>query len=191
MRILRSLFAAQLLALHLVGAAQDTNTQPIGAPPRTNRSTPEDAVKSYWAVKDWSQRTHEVLAAQRKERAYVERRFLDSVSEVTTGETLRWFQDLKPSRPDEISRTILSTTFDAQERAHVAANVRNVSPIPPGANPTQMELERKAKGKNVTYVLVRSTDGWKIGEVWADEFGERRRLYDRSPPLAPIYVYGD
>jgi hypothetical protein len=139
-------------------------------------------------LKDWSSKTYRILAKISKDQIEVERRFADSVGEVTTGETLRYFRELEPLLSDVKSREIVATTFQGADRAEVLVNIKNVTPIPAGARPSQLDMETRLKGKNFKYIVVRDDDGWKIAEVWAVEVGHSMSLYTRRPPLFPMYV---
>lgn len=192
MRIPITFISIALLALHLSAPAQLKSNDGIGARPMLNRGTPEDCLKSYWALKEWSRTTHGSLAKELKgPQVEAERLFLESLGEVTAGETLRWFREMEQPIPDLMSRTIVATSFEGPNTAQVLVNIKNVTPIPSGARPSQMDMERRLKGKNFKYVVTRGDGGWKISEVWVDEPGESRMVYERGLPRVPVYVFWD
>ena len=192
MRIPNTFISIALLALHLSASAQINSNDSVGARPMLNRSTPEDCLKSYWALKEWSRTTHENLAKESKgHKVEAERLFLESLGEVTAGETLRWFREMEPPIPDVMNRTIFATSFEGPNTALVLVNIKNVTPIPSGAKVSQMDMERRLKGKNFKYVVTRGDGGWKIAEVWVDEPGESRKVYELGLQRVPIYVFWD
>ena len=192
MRIPITFISIALLALHLSAPAQVNSNDGIAARPMLNRATPEECLKSYWALKEWVVTTHRNLGKELKGRQVeAERLFLESLDEVTAGETLRWFREVEQPIPDLMSRTIVATSFEGPNKAQVLVNIKNVTPIPSGARPSQIDMERRLKGKNFKYVVTLGDGGWKISEVWADEPGGSLMVYERGLPRVPVYVFWD
>jgi hypothetical protein len=92
-------------------------------------SSPESALRSYWAIKD--RRPHPNHSQDSETTA-----FLKDMAMVTAGETQKYFLAWEPSPPYRVSRTIKSTSEESPSRVVLLVNVKNISTVPAGATPT-------------------------------------------------------
>jgi hypothetical protein len=113
--------------------------------PAIDLSTPDRALKSYWAQKDWLQ------AVARLELEPVMKRntllYRDNMPTVTMGEVSEYFSTASVQEDERFHREIISVKQETDSRAIVLAKITNITPIPSGAEPTKEELESKAGKK--------------------------------------------
>lgn len=164
------------------------------APQAPNFSTPENALRSYWATKDWYSinRRPSVLEKTSTDQAL----FLRKMAEVTTGETQKYFSSWQPSPPDKVSRTIKSTSEESPSRVAIVVNLKNTTPIPAGAAPSKSEMSVREAGQDYKYVIDKRNDTWKVSEVWRLGLpgipSRAYQAYVMSPtPRFPSSVYED
>jgi len=180
-------FRTLLLIACIAGASARGLAADPPAAPVTNLGSPEAALRSYWALIDW----REALRRSRTPDA-AETSYHRMMIEVTAGRTQKFYQSIQAlaesDRQTKLERKIISTTQESAQRAVVLANIRNVTPIPPGAKPGSPSLaQRRQKGEDYKYVLTLDGSQWKVLEVWSLFMGSRQ-LYGQAGPDYPVYV---
>ncbi len=161
----------------------------VPAAPVADTSTPDRTVKSLWALLDW----HATII-----RAQVER---DKQSPNEQALQKLWGQVAvpaigegknKPYPKELIGRTILQANIETETRAIVIAEVKNETPIPPGATPTATELKVRSEGERVKYVLEKNGSSWQVAEVWLwSTYSDKFQLWSPTKSSdVPISVYG-
>lgn len=143
-------------------------------------STPERALRTYWRIKSMSDTIGapvDTTAArfQNWQRA-------DTVLQrIYGGDALAEYRRTRqPARRHEYLREILQVEPESETRATVLARIRNVTPVPPGAEPDPYTARRRADGDVYRYVFERDSAGWKLVQVqgksypgdmtWSDYF---------------------
>jgi hypothetical protein len=123
-------------------------------------STPDKALKSYWAVRDENRQRREVTYSKiRGDLATEEKRLADVASSEL------WRRQV-PSATETFTRDILDLKVESESRAVVAVNVRNSTPVPAGAELTKYDEERRRDGELYRYVLEKGQRGWQVAEIW-------------------------
>lgn len=181
------LIALSVLALVSCGGGGAGSATKPPPPPAVDRTTPDRAIKSYWAMRDYMDqvRIPDLLEYREREKSR-ESPLRALFSAEAVGE----------SGPPSVSifrRDIESVSTETQTRAVVVTRIRNASPIPQGAQPTAAESEDREKGTLFKYVLDRREDGWLIAEVWEFErYGARgwsKLLPADNRPTVPTLTF--
>jgi hypothetical protein len=104
-----------------------------------------------------------------------------------TGEALAAETDTA-SRPQTFAREVVNVDMESPTRAVVLARIRNTTPIPPGATPTESDVKRRRDGEVVRYILEKDTTGWRIAQAQQRyiEGGEWSNRWDTTPTV-PSY----
>ena len=151
------------------------SAQQVPPQPATDISTPERAINSYWALRDWLQTKEEIEWKRSRQRADASK-VGEAMAQVTSGATLSSFKD-KPPPGDQYERTLSKVTYENDTRANVLARIRVISRGASGITPTPIELFQSEVAGEIRYVLEKDQQGWKVVEVWRDdEPGGRRRI---------------
>ena len=165
--------------------------QQIPQPPAADASTPEAALRSYWALKDWYEAAWRMERVERKSDALFER----LVAELTRGKPQRFYEGLAAYRRMDVGarleRKIASMRQESPERVVIEANIRNVSPVPAGVQSTAFLQKLRDAGENYRYVIAREGERWHILEIWNLWTGVMapKEQYDTPPQqLFPAHV---
>ena len=125
-------------------------------------STPDKALKSYWAVRDSVRSKQVELFAQNKE---VYQSAAAQMSEVADGVLAKSFSfDIIPL--EIFSRDLLDVKVESESRAVIIAVIKNSTPIPAGAEMSEFDEERRRDGERYRYILEKNQTGWRVSEVW-------------------------
>lgn len=165
--------------------------------PKPDLSTPDRALKSYWAKKDW----HERLMWQAEDdfRKKVVAKLPakgEVLATVVTAELLaywRWHDKQISLYHDDKQREIESVKQETESRAVALVRIRNVSPIPEGAKPDSYQIKVRERGEMFRYVIEKEGPDWKIAEVWENHeypLGPRKQYSDLAPRF-PAHVLGE
>lgn len=174
------------------GNSASVTQQALTKPPNfatPDLSTPDRAVRSWWAVKDtadaYAYRTYiansDVIPGSREQRA--------AVASITIGAANT--NVIAPERPtrESYSREILKVKQESESRAVVTARVRNVTPIPPGAVASEYQATARAEGEVYRYVVEKDATGWKISQIFTKSYsGEWRPQFGSSTPSVSTWV---
>ena len=125
-------------------------------------STPDKALKSYWAVRDSVRSKQVELFTQNKE---VYQSAAAQMSEVADGVLAKSFSfDISPL--EIFSRDLLDVKVESESRAVIIAVIKNSTPIPAGAEMSEFDEERRRDGERYRYILEKNQTGWRASEVW-------------------------
>lgn len=171
-------------------AAPTKQTADIQAPPVMDASTPDRAVKSWWAMRDWA------AASWRKNlRVYTAsteyettRKMMDAVGAKGIFESEARFSAGQTA--EEFGRSILQATVETESRAVVLAEIKNTTPLPKDADLDKYGTEAREIGVRVRYVLEKEGAVWKVAEVWEwrkyeNAFG---KVLPNNSKHYPVYV---
>lgn len=167
---------------------QVVSAPPPLAAPQLDMTTPDRALKSYWAYVDWDLDRQAESSKQFLNSAdYAERR------EVHEKVAVRAIVDDHKGTPlrEIYQREILSATVETESRAVIAATIKNVTPLPQGMTLEPLDRKKRDDGQRFRYVMEREGSNWKVAEIWAYE-SFLSRFERRSPSriqLLPIYVH--
>ncbi len=182
------------VALPLIVAcdkAREVNSPPKAKPAmvQTDVSTPDKAIKSYWAVRDSVRVGHEEVF-RRSIGAYSDAE--SQMSSVTDGVLSKAFAS-NPPTSQTFGRDILDLKVESESRAIVIAVIKNTSPVPPGAELSKFDEERRRDGERYRYVLEKSGSNWRVSEIWEWETYPRpdwkKRLPGDGKPWVPSLTY--
>jgi hypothetical protein len=176
-------------------AACDSGKQPTSvhadiAPPVTDTSTPDRTLKSYWAVRDYVLQRERLVALDERPKYEAARRVLDTVAAAPVASAERHGR----VGPIEVfSRDIVEVKVESESRAVATAIIRNISPIPPGAEVHRFEEEQRREGERLRYVLEKEERGWRVAEVWVGETyptaGWKKAMPVDDKPYVPTGVW--
>lgn len=142
-------------------------------PPQPDITTPERALKSYWALIDWFHWANETHA---KSAGTSPPQLHELMATVSTGDALKSFHVYTPRR-GPLERTLERVTRDSDRSAQVLAHIRSQREAAPGITPTPIELFERETGGEYRYELRNDGGGWKVAEVWrVDGASEPRRI---------------
>jgi hypothetical protein len=152
--------------------------------PAIDLSTPENTLKSYWAIQDamWAVR------AKKCEDCLALR---DHQKGVTTGDLLESYQYPVQSVVS-LDRTIKETkkSKKAKDVVEVTAVIKNVTPYPPEASPESYVKKKRESGDRYRYSLKNVDGGWKIFEIsmWYEPTRTWLKITS-AKPFVPIQTY--
>ena len=160
-------------------------------PPPIDLSTPDRALKSYWARKDWYKGLIRD-AVQKFENTLKLPRPPDVYGPITSGDALAYWGEVKLDEETNVQRDIDTVKQETDSRAVALVRIKNITPIPEGAQPSARQFKEREAGIMFRYVLEREGNSWKVAEVWinSDLMGWRK-LTEKRPPLYPSSVYSD
>lgn len=177
-----------VMAVALVGCTKVQEQAARALDPQTQKvaidaSTPDRALKSYWAVRD---------AVRSRKREIFDRAALPAMvaaeevmESVATGDLRDAFAE-KAARKFNFARDITDVKVESESRAVILAVIRNTTPVPAGASMTRFDEERRRDGQRYKYVLEKAVAGWKVAEIWEWESYPKpdwvKRLpFDKTP----------
>lgn len=185
--IVRSFMLAVSLALCIsaCGGGGDTDIRDfksVGskvAMPDVDLSTPDRAIKSYWATLDAIRMTEHEMGLQVRSHF---REAAAPLNSLFTAEVRRT-REGRETAIESFNRDIASVEVETESRAVIVATIRNTTPIPEGAELSRYDEERRRDGERYRYVLEREGDGWLVAEVWA--YRDYRKDWDKMIPSDP------
>lgn len=74
---------------------------------------------------------------------------------------------------EQYERDIRKIENETETRAVAIVWMRNITPIPVGAEPTNFDKERRSEGSEYKFVLGKTSEGWKIEDI---------QEFDLAPP---------
>lgn len=138
--------------------------------PIINKNSPDSALKSYWAIKDWTRRVED-----EQFRKAVNTKELVATREAFSSLVSPEIAERKNYQVDEFHRDIVEAKIETETRASINAIVRNSTPIPEGAEVSEYDKKRRDEGDRFRYVMEKTNDGWVVSEIWAFD-----RLFDKK-----------
>jgi hypothetical protein len=182
------------LLLILLAACDGGKQQPTAvhgdSAPAIDTSTPDRTLKSYWAVRDYVLQRERLLALDALPQYQVAERLLDTVAAAPVASAQR-----RLAPPIEtFSRDIVEVKVESESRAVALATIKNISPIPPGAEVSRFDEEQRRNGERLRYVLEKEGSGWRVAEVWTWQSygapGWKKAMPVDGRPYVPVMVYG-
>ncbi|WKL15960.1 hypothetical protein QYQ99_27240 [Comamonas testosteroni] len=173
-----------------IGANAASKESMSEAPPVIDISSPDKALKSYWAVVDWKR---QLTARQHKDILQSKQTKLmdETYSKVTSPEISSRQRNHEVQTFD---REIAEAKVETETRAVIHAVIKNSTPIPEGAEVTKSDRDRREQGNRFRYVLERGQDGWRVSEVWEYSLyhdNKWRKEYPSSTtPTVSVFVFG-
>lgn len=179
--------AVVLATTALLGACKDdaptAQRQPL---PTADTSTPDRALKSYWALLDWTNaNSHAVRKINRQSKDYKEG--AAALKQLAVPRIAGENEEEYEAPLYVYSREIMTANVETESRAVVMATIKNVTPLPAGVQLDAQAQERREKGSPYKYVLEKDNTGWKVAEVWeAGSYPFRMQPSDSG--LHPVWV---
>ena len=187
--LLRSLFVLSLFGFSVASLAGGTSEPP----PQADLSTPEKALQSYWALKNWEHETLKTEVAKLRTAGFEVA--APYIAKVTAGAAQRYFAALKDQPSEILERHIDEISVAAGGQVVALVTIKNVTPIPADARPTQAQLQERARGRRFKYVLVVDGNDWKVSEVWRlggpEPYMSDQMLFETLPSSFPSQVWYD
>lgn len=189
-----SIVAAALIALSACSkteTAPEPGKSPIASAKVTlDLSTPDKALKSYWAVRDSTHAKEFAVLSQATSQLAEAGAQLAEVAEGALAKEMV----IRPGRSETYSRDIIDVKVESESRAVIIALIKNSTPIPAGAEPTKFDEERRANGDRYRYILERDKASWRVSEIWDFE-GYPTKDWKKSHPTSgkpyvPSLTYG-
>lgn len=160
-------------------------------------STPDQAVRSLWALQDAAEKARCVArAALEKHGDPTVRRYWLLEQDPRTlglfrGNALRW-QQPRPCITQVFDREINDIKVETDTRAIVRATVKNVTPVPVGADePAEFMKKQREDGQKYRYVFTKVEGRWLVEDVYetngmlAEMKGEYRLFEGGEKPPYP------
>lgn len=141
--------------------ASKENTM-VEAEVQIDLTTPDKALKSYWAVRDVVRKREHSLTQEGIPK-FVE--LQAPLKQVTSGMIVKDFQ-YAPTEMEKFSRDIEDIKVETESRAVIVAILKNITPIPVGAEVSKYDEERRREGERVRYVMEKDQTGWRVAEIW-------------------------
>lgn len=165
-------------------------TEPSEPLPAIDISSPDKALKSYWAVIDWKRRLDAENYAMWRDSDRV-RSTNDALAKVAVS---AFAKKHTPGQVETFEREIVEAKVETDTRAIIKTLIKNSTPIPPGAEVTPYAKRQRAQGDQYRYVLERDADGWKIAEVWEFDSIVDNKWIKRGPfepkPSVAVLTFG-
>ena len=166
---LARLFLLMILTALFIGCT-DQNTSAPGRKlpqvrPAPDLSSPDRALKSYWAMQDWTRKT-DVSDEELARYAVRRKEWLEAMTLVLTGEELSDKQKVPSPTLEEYERDILEVRVETDTRAVALVRIRNVTPVPVGAEMSRISEQQRLNGDQYRYIIEKTAVGWKVSEVW-------------------------
>ena len=164
----------------------------VSARPKSDLSSPEGALKSYWAQKEWYADVS--IAATIELEKLWELKVKEVFGAVATGEVLSHWSDARQEVHAKVAlqRIVQSIELESGSRAVALVLIKNVTPIPEGAQSMPREVKRREDGVLFRYIVEKNGYTWKVAELWRNNpLTGWEELSRRPPPWFPSDVYGD
>lgn len=150
-------------------------------------TSPDNALKSYWAAKDEVRRavdlkSDEETAFGKEVRSLLEKVAAPGIFDFNHRPVLETF-----------SRDIEDVDVQSETRAVIIARIKNITPIPAGAEVDEYDKKARENGERYRYVLEKSAAGWRVAELWTwstypKEDWKKSRPSDGKPSV-PTFTF--
>lgn len=150
-------------------------------------SSPDRTLKTLFALQDFmevSRYNESVKRQNEREEGRSESTkatFLRSGAQLFDGIAKQAFDKRFPTHSDvypreSFEREILKITNETETRSVATVNIKNITPLPPGAVPSEHDKKRRDKGVEYQYILTKTSEGWKIEDIkqWDYVLGSAR-----------------
>lgn len=157
-------------------------------------STPDRALRSYWAVRDENRRARAAIEREFRMRARDDIQRADrQLTEVVAPAMVADLQaNFDPPPAETYSRDIMEVKVESESRAVILVVIRNTTPIPEGAAVSEFAREGRRDGEKYRYVFEKGVTGWQVAEIWSiDRFTGGSKYYPRNrQPEADYLTFG-
>lgn len=147
-------------------------------------TTPDRAIKSYWALRDAIRAQQVELYRQALPGYRANETRLASVVDSVVGASIA----RREAVLETFSRDIVDVKVESESRAVIVAVIKNSTPIPTGGEMSTFIEQRRRDGERYKYVLEKSNDGWRVAEIWAWETYPKPDWYKKVPVDRKPYV---
>lgn len=158
-------------------------------------TSPDLAVKSWWKILDL--RAHETSKLCKQQVEKDEEPSSAYFRKIAQGAALKDKIETSLCESDAYKREILKVETESETRAVIFTLIKNVTPIPVGAEPDDTDKKLREEGFQFKYLVEKTLEGWKVSQVY--RFSEINQKYldkdpwekiydDEDKPLYPSYV---
>lgn len=167
-----AVFAALLVAVLLASVRPSRTPSSPSALPSADLSSPEQALKSYWRVRDWLRRY------QAGEVSYAGPQIdADELMRHVTSGSAQGSFGKRPVTNARLSWSNEGIERPSDTKAIAMVRIRNLDQDPSTLTPTPLELFDRYEAGLYRYVLANEANQWKVAEVWrVDAKGVAHRL---------------
>lgn len=188
-----SLAAITILCLSACDKANDTPVEVSNEAERRiaevplDLSSPDKALKSYWATRDEVRRA---IDRQSNQETAFGSEIKALLLKVGAPEIFNF--DHKAVH-ETFSRDIEDVDVQSETRAVVVVRIKNITPIPAGAEVDEYDSKARENGERYRYVLEKTPAGWRVAEMWTwsvypTEEWKKNRPTDGKPSV-PTFTY--
>lgn len=158
---------------------EDKTIKPVLPALVIETASPDQAVKSWWRVLDLKQK-NDVDKCNESRKADNVPPYAAYLSKVVQGDTLRTVEPRRDACIEDLfEREIQEVKTESETRAIVFAKIKNVTPIPAGAEPGEYDKEWRRDGFRYKYLVEKASDGWKVSQVYRfNEFNAKYKVAD-------------
>ncbi|MCS4296236.1 hypothetical protein M2375_004494 [Comamonas sp. BIGb0152] len=152
-------------------------TKPTFTAPSVDISTPDKAVKSWWAVVDSkiNFKYQECTQAASAEQTAL----LQAQLRLATGAVKSYLQHDKECTLFAYDRRIDRVDIETESRALVVATIKNSTRPKAGQSISKNTVEAASVGVEYRYVLSREDDGWRVDDIY--QYDDVLKLMGRDP----------
>lgn len=160
---MRLVYPAALAALMLAACGPAATPSPVAVPsaPAKDMTTPDRALRSYWAAQDAFDALEEAAIKARRAKA------AGLLPQYLTGEAAAHFRKFDTAPRETMQRDIVEVKTETASRATIVATIKNTTPIPAGSAPAQYLLDAKEKGDRYRYIMETEGGEWRVAQIWA------------------------
>lgn len=150
--------------------------------------SPDSAVKSWWRVLDLKEKidTEECNQKKSKEKPSYAIYF----PKVAQEDVLKTFVPKDVACLEDVyERDIQEVKTESETRAIAFVKIKNITPIPLGAEPDEYDKQYRKDGFRFKYLLEKSSEGWKVSQVY--KYDEINLKYLKKDPWEKLYKVDD
>lgn len=92
-------------------------------------------------------------------------------------------------REDVYDRDIQEVKLESETRAVIFVKVKNVTPVPAGADPDEYDKQYRKNGFRFKYLVEKTSEGWKVSQVY--KYDEINLKYLKKDPWEKLYKVSD
>lgn len=198
------LYGLLLSACEKAPSAVENNTEPMStqskmepdkalmtvAPPEIiiENGSPDSALKSWWRVLDLKEKI-DVEECNRK-KAGKQPGYVAYFPKVAQENALKAFAPTNAVCLEDVyERDIQEVKTESETRAVAFVKIKNITPIPSGAEPDEYDKQYRKDGFRFKYLLEKSSEGWKVSQVY--KYDEINFKYLKKDPWEKIYKVDD
>lgn len=156
-------------------------------------ASPDQAVKSWWRY--LHALDSDAISSCKRGQTDASAARLKDLEQIAGNQVLAAYSERAVCVRDSFERTIDEVRTESETRALVFASIKNVTPVPAGAEPDEYALKSREEGEKFKYLVEKLSGAWKISQVYKHNESARllkkevwEKVYEPSKPYFPSYV---